>query len=260
MEPISLAVSIAGLAGLFNNALDWFEYVQLSKAFGTDFRTSLLRLDNARLRLSRWGEAMGLSGGIDNTKALDMVKTDRERKIAEDSLGQILNLFEQALKVSKGYQSNSLLTHRRQDLFNQDNLCSEKNLDGTIALLHERTRTIIQRRQNKLPLSKKIRFALHDRAQLDELVNKITSLTNDLLNNFPAARAVQDQLCAAEVSVFNEHLRILSSTVAGMDRTLADALSKVLDTTAQNNYQNSDSVIMNQGHTHGGTFTQTITK
>ncbi|KAI2618056.1 prion-inhibition and propagation-domain-containing protein [Hypomontagnella submonticulosa] len=261
MEPVSLAVGITGLAGLFNNALDWFEYVQLGKAFSTDFQTSLLRLDNARLRLSRWGEAMGLSGAIDNIAALDMVKTERERKIAEDSLGQVLNLFEKALNISKGYQSGSQLSRRQHGLFNQDNLCSEKDLDSTAALLHERTRTIIQRRQNKIPLSKKIRFALYDRSQLEELVNKVIALTDDLLNNFPAARAAQGQLCVAEVTIFNEHLRVLSNTVAGMDCTLADTLSKVLKTAKpQNNYQNNDTVIMNQGNTHGGTFTQTITK
>jgi hypothetical protein len=37
MEPVSLAVSIASLAPLLQTALDCFQYIRLSKAFGKDF-------------------------------------------------------------------------------------------------------------------------------------------------------------------------------------------------------------------------------
>jgi hypothetical protein len=53
MEPVGLTVGVIALAGLFNNAVDSFEYIQLRRNFGEDFQTSLLKLDNARLRLSR---------------------------------------------------------------------------------------------------------------------------------------------------------------------------------------------------------------
>lgn len=47
MEPTSLATGIVALAGLFNNAIDCFEYVQLGRNFGKNFQTSLLKLDSA---------------------------------------------------------------------------------------------------------------------------------------------------------------------------------------------------------------------
>jgi hypothetical protein len=37
MEPTGLAVGIIALAGLFNDAVDCFEYVQLGRNFGKNF-------------------------------------------------------------------------------------------------------------------------------------------------------------------------------------------------------------------------------
>ena len=56
MDPASLATGVLALAGLFNNAVECFEFIQLGRNFGGDFQTSLLKLDDVRLRLSRWGE------------------------------------------------------------------------------------------------------------------------------------------------------------------------------------------------------------
>jgi hypothetical protein len=88
MEVAGLAASMVALAGLFNNALDCFEYIQLGRSFGTDFQTSLLKLDNPRLRLSRWGQAIGLSGDLANAESLHeaTVTKDNIRK-AEIALG-----------------------------------------------------------------------------------------------------------------------------------------------------------------------------
>ena len=43
MEVIGLTISIASLAGLFQTAVDRFQYVQFAKSFGADFQTSCLR-------------------------------------------------------------------------------------------------------------------------------------------------------------------------------------------------------------------------
>lgn len=52
MEPTGLAVGILAIAGLFNNAIDCFEYVQINRSFGQGYQTGLLKLDGVRLRLS----------------------------------------------------------------------------------------------------------------------------------------------------------------------------------------------------------------
>jgi hypothetical protein len=52
-EAAGLVVGVVALAGLFNNTVECFEFVQLGRAFWKDFQTSQLKLDSARLRLSR---------------------------------------------------------------------------------------------------------------------------------------------------------------------------------------------------------------
>ena len=90
MEPIGLTVGIVGLVSVFNNAVDCFEYVQLGRSFGTNFQTSLLKLDNARLRLSRWGQAVGLSGDVANVQSLQSTNlAEEDISKAERLLGQI---------------------------------------------------------------------------------------------------------------------------------------------------------------------------
>lgn len=53
MESAGLAVGVFAIAGLFNNAVDCMDYVQIGRAFQEDFATSVLKLDDTRLRLSR---------------------------------------------------------------------------------------------------------------------------------------------------------------------------------------------------------------
>ncbi|KAF2735602.1 hypothetical protein EJ04DRAFT_511698, partial [Polyplosphaeria fusca] len=78
MEAGGFAIGLVALAGLFNNAVDCFEYVQLGRSFGTDYQTSLLKLDNTRLRLSRWGQAVGLSGNLEYAQSLQEAAVSKE--------------------------------------------------------------------------------------------------------------------------------------------------------------------------------------
>ena len=73
MEPVGLTVCVLGLAGLFNNAVDCFKYVQIGRCFGQSYRTSLLKLDNTKLRLSRWGQSIGLSGEVGGVQSLPQI-------------------------------------------------------------------------------------------------------------------------------------------------------------------------------------------
>lgn len=53
MEPIGLTPSLLSLSGLFNDAVDSLEYIQLARNFGTTSQSSLMKLQAEHLRLSR---------------------------------------------------------------------------------------------------------------------------------------------------------------------------------------------------------------
>jgi hypothetical protein len=89
-EAAGLVVGVVALAGLFNNTVECFEFVQLGRTFGKDFQTSQLKLDSARLRLSRWGKSLDLDRDVRNTTSLQgRSRSESTVKHAEALLGQI---------------------------------------------------------------------------------------------------------------------------------------------------------------------------
>ena len=113
MEPVGLAVGVFALAGLFNNAVDWFEYIQIGKNFERDYHTKILQLDVAQMRLSRWGKAVGLGPDLDlnhvgPSKQLTIPKAETEK--AQEILEQIIELFVATAKTSgKSKAATSIL-------------------------------------------------------------------------------------------------------------------------------------------------------
>jgi len=108
MEPASLTVGVLALAVLFNNAVDCFAYVQIGRNIKQDFTGSILRLDNTQLRLSRWGQAIGLGGDLSNVKELNSIfnSSDDAGKVKE-RLEQIIELFVDAEATSSKLESRS---------------------------------------------------------------------------------------------------------------------------------------------------------
>lgn len=104
--------------------MDCFEYVQIGRSLGQRHQTGLLKLDGIRLRLSRWGQSVGLSGELKDTQSLPQVLgSAQDVDKAEQILGQILELFANAegisakFKTRGGRSEQELLLHdTRMDL------------------------------------------------------------------------------------------------------------------------------------------------
>ena len=226
MEPAGLAVGVVALAGLFNNAVDCFEYVQLGKSLGKDFQTSTLKLDVARLRLSRWGEALGLSGDVTDVSSLGTTRLSAEDvPKAESLLGQILALFADAEEMSGKYKSRAAAGDASLAV-----LDVQAEMDTLHRSLHEKMRGLSIRRQNKTPLRQKAKWALYEKKQYDRLVADVIELVNALVEMFPALRPEQQELCKAEVSDINgkDELPVLGTIVASQDHDLYAAILEAM--------------------------------
>src|SRR5262245_30476426 len=105
-EAGGLAVGIISLATTFDSVIDCFEYIYFGRTFGADFEDCLLKLDNARLRLSRWGEAVGLSHVEEDTKSLRNTKiTTSNIPQAERLLGSILEAIQRTETLDAKYSA-----------------------------------------------------------------------------------------------------------------------------------------------------------
>jgi hypothetical protein len=60
-EPFGIVAGAVGIAATFKACVDCFEYIQLGRHFGRDYQTDLLSLNCARLRLTRWGQAVNIA-------------------------------------------------------------------------------------------------------------------------------------------------------------------------------------------------------
>ncbi|CAN9166705.1 unnamed protein product [Alternaria alternata] len=254
MEPAGLAVGIVALAGLFNNAVDCFEYVQLGSAFGTDFQVSLLKLDILRLRLSRWGKSVGLDGDLSNVHAIKLATGPPEDiEKAGNVLGQIMDLFTKMESKSKKYQSR--MGETDGDLAVLD---VATNLEASGQSLHEKMRAMSIKRQNSTPLRPKVQWALYERKRFKELLEHVTDLVNGLMECFPASREEQRRLCRAEASAIDSKdcLPALKEVTAQQDKDLNEALvdallSKDNRNMSINNYNSKIGQINDTNHVYG---------
>ena len=230
MEPAGLALGIVALAGTFNNAIDCFEYIRLGRAFGTNFQTSLLKLDNARLRLSRWGESVGLNNDFSNAHNVRLATGPPEDvATAERVLSQITGLFANAEGISTKYKNRS-----GEVEWNIATLDSATDMEPVGQLLHEKMRSLSIKRQNSTPLRQKVQWALYEEKHFKRLIEDITDLVSDLVQLFPAAREEQRRLCRTEVSEISSRdcLRTLKEIAALQDVELNRAVVETLQSEA----------------------------
>jgi len=226
MEAGGFAVGVIALASLFNNAVDCFEYIQIGRNFGTNFQTCLLKLDNARLRLSRWGQAAGLSGNVEDTQSLQQGSLSAEDiPKAEKILGQVLDLFADAEGVSAKFKIRASPNDTSLALYDQ-----HKELDSLGMTLHDKMRTLSLKRQNRTQLRQKVKWALYEEKHFRRLIDDITELVNSLVDLFPALQTMQRELCVYEVSEFGDGgLPVLKDIAKDQDKELEEAILKALE-------------------------------
>ncbi|KAL8855242.1 MAG: hypothetical protein Q9178_008099 [Gyalolechia marmorata] len=226
MEPAGLAVGVLAIAGLFNNAIDCFEYVQIGRNFGQRYQTGLLILDGARLRLSRWGQSVGLSHELKDTQSLsEALKSAQEVNKAEQILSQILELFADAEGISAKFKTKAGRSEQELLVYN-----TQMDLEPTALTLHNKIRDLSIKRQNQTGLRQKAKWALYEEKYFKRLIEDITSLVNDLIELFPAAQASQKKLCTAEVAEMSAkgNLLMLETVVKSQDKLLEEAIVEAM--------------------------------
>ncbi|KAL8873244.1 MAG: hypothetical protein Q9198_007057 [Flavoplaca austrocitrina] len=226
MEPAGLAVGVLAIAGLFNNAVDCFEYVQIGRNFGQRYQTGLLILDGARLRLSRWGQSVGLSHELKDTQSLSQaLESAQEVNQAEQILSQILELFADAEGISAKFQTRA--GRSQQELLIHD---AQVGLEPAALTLHNKMRDLSIKRQNQTPLRQKAKWALYEEKHFKRLIEDITSLVNDLIELFPAAQESQKKLCTAEVAEMNAkgNFPMLETVAKSQDKLLEEAIVEAM--------------------------------
>ncbi len=239
-EILGTVASALSVAAFFNNCVDCFEYIQIARNFGRDYRVCQLRLDIARTRLGRWGEAVRINEtprfslppgeGGENQK-------DKDVQLARAILEEIVLLLETAAKSSRRYE----LRAEEGQLARFD---GKEDLDGVHRKLHDRLRGLARKRLKSrsgggVGLAAKTAWALYDGKQFEKLVEQVLGLVDELEKTFPAADGELRKLAATEVVELGggeggadeeESLEVLRGVASETDEVLVEAVSQRLET------------------------------
>lgn len=212
-EAFGILAGAVGVATAFTACVDCFEYVQFGRHFKRDFQTDYITLECARLRLTRWGQAVNI---YDDPRLGRPDASPEEIQLARDILHQVLVLFANSKEISEKYST---------EIECKGNLAvlGRADLNSFVAELSNKMRTLaIKRRNNGTSVLKTTSWALHGRSEFADLIRGITSLVSNLESLFPASqcqRAAQDEAKA---------LLSIQGAAQGVDPLLQDVTAVAL--------------------------------
>lgn len=225
-EIFGVVASALSVAALFNNCIDCFEYIQLGRHFSRDFQRCQLKLDIAKTRMGRWGQAVGINeDGRFATAAPD----DKTGQLVRAVVEEIISLFQAIQKSSKRYE----ITATHGDLA----VLADGDMMPVARGLHRRLADVARQRQQQTSLIKKARWALYDGKNLDKLVDNISEFIDELEKLVPA-EMVRQQLVELEIEEVNDEpsLMALQEASDGTDTMLSKAVAHKIEVIAGKNY------------------------
>lgn len=227
MEPLGFAIGVASLTGAFTACVDCFEYIQLGRQFGQDYGKCLLKLDIAKVRMSRWGAAMGL--GLDTYMKRQVSMSGEDLRLAKSLLEQISDSFKDAKRISERFEKHSILQKTRtDDLLVYDTV---PNLNPSYQRLHLTMGELANQRQKKTSIRKKAIWAIYEKKRFDSMIEDVTGFIRELVELVPATQEDQRALCKTEVCAISEtqDLALLNDIACEDDNMLAAEVKKEMD-------------------------------
>ncbi|KAL8743441.1 MAG: hypothetical protein Q9190_004210 [Brigantiaea leucoxantha] len=227
METIGLGIGIAGLAGVFTACVDCFEYVQLGRQFGRDYGKCLLKLDAAKVRMSRWGAAIGLGPELYNKQRISA--SIEEIRLAQSLLEQILDSFKDAERISERFQKRTSTQNPTSTELTMYDADTDLALD--YQRLHLTMRELARQRQKQTSVRKIVVWAIYEKKSFDRMIDDVSGFVRELVDLFPAAQEPQRALCKAEVSAIVEtrDLLLLNDITSQDDKILAAEVEKEMN-------------------------------
>lgn len=222
-EAFGIAAGAVGVAAAFTACIDVFEYVNLGRRFGKDHQTSQLQLTLLRLRLSRWGESVHV---YDDPQLGNPSASEVELEAAKATIFQILVLFEDSQKTCLRYET-------RKNAEDPNNTSSIQVMDGSMIAINNKMRDLALERRKKISTLKLVRWAIHDSAALQKLIDDISHLLEQIEALFPApnSRDSLQGLAEREVAdVTREHpgqIKYLAATSDGIDPMFHKAVASI---------------------------------
>lgn len=228
-EIAGAVISVASVVGIFQDCLQCFEQIKYGQRFGEDYENALLVLETSRLRLTRWAKAIGLQ----EPEALRNVFSEKELKIMDRVLGQILVAFEQA----RGSSDVMEMVEGKEALAT---IPSDQKLSKKMEKLYRSMKKINEDRQRMASFAQKARWAFYERTHFNELVQRISGHIDMLDKTFPQSQPKQATLAKEDIKNMAhsvEEAKMVSKAASQTDKLLEAAAEEVINQYEGNEYR-----------------------
>jgi hypothetical protein len=170
VEPISLSLGAIALAGLFSTCVQCFDYVDSAKSYSRDFDFLNTKFQTQKTRLLLWGESVGLATTEGPIQRLWWWESALCRPVIESILDCIRIIFEDTHRLTTRYG----LRQSKEQPDNNSN--ARSNLLGLLSIFKGRTK----QRQRQTSTARKARWAIHDKAKFETLINDLRQFIDGL--------------------------------------------------------------------------------
>ncbi|KAK0743223.1 prion-inhibition and propagation-domain-containing protein [Schizothecium vesticola] len=216
MAGLEVLGAVSGLAGLFSTAITWFDYVLVAKQAAPRLQSLLVKLDNAHLRLTRWGKAAGLTGPrIEDEESL---RSSESFQLNEQQEQQAIRTFR---AVADLFEECQKLCHRERNGKTEDDPSvreTEISPFGTVGpnwnpmhrYLHRKMRDITDGRSNKVSVTQRVKFAIYKKEHLEDFIKHINDHIDELYKIYEPPAEKETELGKAELEELLEVVRALA--------------------------------------------------
>lgn len=227
---MSVSFAIAGIPGIFTSCVDCFRYIRLGHRFGKDFGFCLAKLEAAQVRLTRWGEPIGL---LENKVDIKGPHKDEDIIKAYNWLGQIEAAFDEAKEISAKYADRQTMKGKHGDLELLDEgntLKSGSSMESLVLSM----KAISSERQKHLRLPRMMTWALYGKDGFDSLIEDLVTLINNLVELFPSNKPRLEELCKEEINSLEKEsvmdlIGVLKNEDEKSNKTNDEILSKAIN-------------------------------
>lgn len=226
-ETAGLIIGAVSLTAIFTTCVDCFEYVQLGRNFGKDYQRALLKLDIAKLRLSRWADVVDES----RNQYRVSVGTSAEAEKVKEILGEIVACFADAQKVSQRFKTKSSSIELQVYDVNTD-------LEPSLRTMHDKMHDLALKRQCRSTVRQKMAWALYEKKHFDRLISDVVELVDGLTQLFLATQQRQSELVVEEVREIESlpAFAELETAAEGIDSLLASSIQQALAAQGSHNF------------------------
>ncbi|PGH07656.1 hypothetical protein GX51_01665 [Blastomyces parvus] len=174
MEPLSLAVGFAGLAGLFSTCVDCFKLVQVYDSRASDYGILQTMLDNQQFHFMAWGKACGFMDPYRTSSKFDSPSSSLRNERIEQTMEKIRSLLTNGDNLKEMY---GLKVHRPP----LGSKFTEATKSSAFSRAFQNTKAFCNTSlQRTAHITGSIRWAVSDRDKFDRLVQNIRDLLGDL--------------------------------------------------------------------------------